>query len=140
MKILTPDFAHGATVALIQLNEEIELLLKYDTNPNINAVIEHVLNRKDIQTEFETLFVKCELMNMIDKEIEEMFDMGIHWNKNKIIEKIYHVLMRSALNKSTYKIIRDKNYTKPFVPLRIQKKLESMNANQTNLLDPFARL
>ncbi len=61
-------------------------------------------------------------------------DYDIEFIKQKIFER----LMKSALNTSGYQIIRSKNYSKPFVPLRIQKKLESMNSNQKNMLDPFA--
>ncbi len=58
---------------------------------------------------------------------------------DEIKEKIFVRLMRSALYTSGYKTIREKNFSKPFVPLRIQKKLDSMSANKMSMLDPFAR-
>ncbi len=55
------DFLHGANVALKQLKGEIEMLLQYDESPNINPIMKRILNRRDLRTEFGTLFVNCEL-------------------------------------------------------------------------------
>ncbi len=64
-------------------------------------------------------------------------DIVIH-EKNAIVQYVYGKLMVSCLSKATYKFIRSKDYNKTFVPLRIQKKLESMN--KQNRMDPFMQL
>ncbi len=47
--------------------------------------------------------------------------------------------MRSALNASGYKTTCEQNFSKPFVRLGIQKKLDAMNTNQMCMSDPLAR-
>eukprot|EP01084_Bolivina_argentea_P196974 337632_1 len=130
-KFMIIELEHVIKLSLQDLHKEIALLFKFSSNPDIDTVIDRIITRRDIQVEFQTIYsgYKCE--DLYDNKIvEKMMQKGkqiVVSEKEKIIQYIYRIFMNFVLSKAAYKFIRSKDYNKTFIPLRIQKKFESMN-------------
>ncbi len=68
-------------------------------------MMKRILNRRDLRTEFGTLFVNCELKDVMDKKVILKYNINTKDCKMEFIkEKIYAKLMKSALSASGYQI------------------------------------
>ncbi len=131
-KVITLDFEHGIGQALRQLNKEMGLLLKLYLDPSFNVLVARILKRMDIQQEFKTLFLNYTVYQLFDKKLKEQYSKLLlqlnvqTLSKEYMLNRVYKVLMNSILSKAINKNIKDKDYTKISIPLRVQEKIKSM--------------
>eukprot|EP01084_Bolivina_argentea_P060030 109660_1 len=142
-KVITLHFEHGIGLSLRQLNREMGLLLKLDLSPDFSILFERIVQRVDIYKEFETLFVGYEVKKLFNRNLTKEYEnltqeLGVeNLSKEYILARVYKILMNSILSKATNKNIKDKDYTKLFIPLRVQEKIKSMQ--EKNRIKPLGK-
>eukprot|EP01083_Nonionella_stella_P271151 918615_1 len=135
MKLMTADLERCVSMALDQLDRDLSVVLRVALEPDLFVVINKIISRRDIKIEFDVLYAGYTIDTLIDKDILDLYyPNGLKLDtKDMLLDRIYIMFMKSALNKGCNKIIASKEYNKIFVPLRIQEKIKCMNST-----DPFA--
>ncbi len=142
-KVITLNFEHGIGLGLRQLNREMGLLLKLDLSPDFNILFQRIVQRTDIYKEFETLYLGYEVKELFNRNLTKEYEtlkkeLGVeNLSKEYILKRVYEKFMNTILSKATGKNIKDKDYTKIFIPLRIQEKIKSMH--EKNRINPLAK-
>eukprot|EP01084_Bolivina_argentea_P079598 144358_1 len=91
-------------------------------------IIENILKRKDCRQKFHDLYSWWTMKELTKLSESKIKNMTLVESVNDVIEGYYVMYVKGIVNRYNCYIVRSQEYQKAFIPLRGQKKYESIHS------------
>ncbi len=104
------------------------MMLRITSRRHLKNVIDNILKRSDFRQKFHDLYKHWKMTKLTKLSENKIKNMNLTESAKDVIEGYYVMYVQGIVNRYNCYIVRSQEYQKAFIPLRQEKKYESIHS------------